>query len=110
MCALWFILTAYSIVYLFTLVKVYAASATAADCMMRKGTPFYGRLFLGLTKPSHPITGTGFAGVVEAVGSNVKLFKAGDSVFGETGVGFSTNAEYVCLPEDGVLTTLFLTR
>jgi NADPH:quinone reductase-like Zn-dependent oxidoreductase len=88
------------------LIKVYAASVTAADCMMRKGTPFYGRLFLGLTRPSNPITGTGFAGVIEAVGSDVKLFKEGDSVFGETGVGFSTNAEYVCLPEDGLLATL----
>jgi NADPH:quinone reductase-like Zn-dependent oxidoreductase len=87
-------------------IKVYAASATAADCMMRAGTPFYGRLFIGLMRPNRPITGTGFAGVVEAVGKEVKLFKEGDSVFGETGVGFSTNAEYVCVPEDGVLTTL----
>jgi NADPH:quinone reductase-like Zn-dependent oxidoreductase len=44
--------------------------------------------------------------VIEAVGKEVKLFKEGDSVFGETGVGFSTNAEYVCVPEEGVLTTL----
>jgi NADPH:quinone reductase-like Zn-dependent oxidoreductase len=87
-------------------IKVYAASATAADCMMRAGTPFYGRLFIGLMRPNRPITGTGFAGVVEAVGKEVKLFKEGNSVFGETGVGFSTNAEYVCVPEDGVLTTL----
>lgn len=88
------------------LVRVYASSATAADCMMRKGTPFYGRLFLGLTKPNKPITGTGFAGVIEAVGEEVKLFQEGNLVFGETGVGFSTNAEYVCLPQDGLLTTL----
>ena len=88
------------------LIRVYAASATAADCMMRQGTPFYGRIFLGLMKPKNPITGTGFAGIIEAIGKEVKLFKAGDSVFGETGIGFSTNAEYVCLPEDGVLATL----
>ncbi|MFB2979537.1 NAD(P)-dependent alcohol dehydrogenase [Microseira sp. BLCC-F43] len=88
------------------LIRVYVASATAADCMMRQGTPFYGRLFLGLKRPKNPITGTGFAGTIEAVGKEVKLFKEGDSVFGETGIGFSTNAEYVCLPEDGVLATL----
>jgi NADPH:quinone reductase-like Zn-dependent oxidoreductase len=88
------------------LVKIYASSATAADCMMRQGTPFYGRLFLGLRKPHPSITGTGFAGVIEAVGKAVKRFQVGDSVFGETGMGFSTNAEYVCLPEDGVLSTL----
>jgi len=88
------------------LIRVRAASVTAADGMMRKGTPFYGRLFIGLMRPNNPIPGTGFAGVIEAVGKEVKLFKEGDSVFGETGVGFSTNAEYVCVPEEGVLTTL----
>lgn len=87
------------------LIRVYAASVTAADSMMRKGTPFYGRLFLGLMRPNNPIPGTGFAGVIEAVGSDVKLLSEGDSVFGETGVGFSTNAEYVCVPSEGVLAT-----
>lgn len=88
------------------LVKVFASSVTAADSMMRQGTPFYGRFFIGLMKPKNPITGTGFAGVIEAVGKEVRLFKIDDSVFGETGVGFSTNAEYVCLPDEGVLVTL----
>lgn len=84
------------------LVKVHAASVTTADCMMRTGTPFYGRLFIGLMKPNNPIPGTGFAGTIEAVGKAVTLFKVGDAIFGETGVGFSTNAEYVCLPEESV--------
>ena len=88
------------------LIKVYATTVTAADCMMRKGTPFFGRFFLGLMRPKHPITGTGFAGVVEATGNDVKQFKKGDQVFGETGVNFSANAEYVCLPENGVIATL----
>lgn len=85
------------------LVKVHAASVTTADCMMRKGTPFYARLFLGLTKPKHPVIGTGFAGEIEAIGKEVKRFKIGDAVFGETGVNFGANAEYVCLPEEGLL-------
>ena len=71
------------------LIRVYAASVTAADGMMREGTPFYGRLFIGLMRPNNPISGAGFAGVIEAVGKEVKLFKKGDSVFGETGVDFS---------------------
>jgi len=88
------------------LVKVIAASVTKADCMMRQGTPFYGRLFIGLTKPKHPIPGTGFAGVIEKVGKDVTLFKKGVSVFGETGVGFSTNAEYLKVAEDALIAQL----
>ena len=86
------------------LIKVHAASVTTADCMMRRGRPFYGRLFIGLRRPKNPITGTGFAGVVEDIGKDVTLFKKGDNVFGETGVSFGTNAEYVCLPENGLIT------
>lgn len=86
------------------LIKVYSSSVTRADTMMRKGTPFYGRFFIGLTKPKNPITGTGFAGIIEDTGKAVKIFKKDDPVFGETGVGFSANAEYVCISENGLLT------
>lgn len=85
------------------LVRVHASSATTADGMMRTGKPYFGRLITGLLKPKHPIPGTGFAGVVEAVGANVNNFKVGDRVFGETTLGFSANAEYVAVPENGVL-------
>lgn len=85
------------------LIKVHAASVTAADGMMRRGVPVIGRLFLGLFKPKNSITGTGFSGEVEAIGQEVKNYKVGDHVFGETGLGFGANAEYVCVVEDGVL-------
>lgn len=85
------------------LIKVKAASITTADTMMRRGTPIYGRLFLGLTKPKHPITGTGFSGVIESIGKDVKEFKVGDEVFGESTFGAGTNAEYLCVSEDGIL-------
>lgn len=85
------------------LVKVYATTATRADGMMRTGKPYFGRLITGLLKPKHPIPGTGFAGVVEATGDQVTSFKTGDRVFGETTLGFSTNAEYVSVPENGVM-------
>jgi len=88
------------------LIKVVAASVTAADSMIRRGTPFYGRFFIGLMRPKQPIPGTGFAGEIEAVGKKVTLFQKGDAVFGETGLVFSANAEYVCLPEDGVISSL----
>ncbi len=85
------------------LLRVHASSATTADSMMRTGTPYFGRLMLGLTKPKHPIPGTGFAGRVEAVGAGVTQFQPGDRVFGETTLGFSTNAEYVAVSESGVI-------
>jgi NADPH:quinone reductase-like Zn-dependent oxidoreductase len=85
------------------LVRVQATSATRADSMIRTGKPYFGRLMLGLTKPKNPIPGTGFAGIVEAVGADVDSLKEGDRVFGETALGFSTNAEYVAVPENGVI-------
>jgi len=88
------------------LIKVHASPVSAADTMMRKGTPFYARFFLGLTRPKPAITGTGFAGEIIAVGNKVSLFKEGDTVFGETATQFSANAEYVCLPEDGVISIM----
>ncbi|MEH6450929.1 MAG: NAD(P)-dependent alcohol dehydrogenase [Oleispira sp.] len=85
------------------LVKIYASNTTAADSMMRQGNPYYGRLFLGLTKPKFPITGTGFAGTIEAIGADVRLFNIDDEVFGESILGSGTNTEYVCVPEDALI-------
>lgn len=88
------------------LVKVKTSAATRADTMMRTGKPFPVRLALGLFKPKRPIPGTGFAGIVASVGDNVKKFKIGDAVFGETTFGFSANAEYLTIPESGVVQPL----
>ena len=81
------------------LIRVYATTVTAAHGMMRKGRPFIGRLFTGLTRPKNPIPGTELAGEIEAVGKDVELFEVGDQVFGETGVGSGCYAEYICLPK-----------
>jgi NADPH:quinone reductase-like Zn-dependent oxidoreductase len=85
------------------LVKVMTSAATTADAMMRTGKPYIARLFVGLTKPKKSIPGTGFAGVVEQVGEEVKDFEVGDRVFGETTFGFSSNAEYLTISEHGVI-------
>ncbi len=84
-------------------VKVFAATATTADGMIRTGKPYFGRLITGLRRPKHPIPGTGFAGVVEACGENVQQFQPGDRVFGETTIGFSANAEFLSISENGVI-------
>lgn len=84
------------------LVKVHASTVTRADTMMRTGKPWFGRLIIGLTKPKYPIPGTGFAGVVEAVGNKVNTWKPGDRVFGETTTKAGTNAEYLSVKESGV--------
>lgn len=85
------------------LVKVAYASVSAADTMMRAGTPKFGRLFLGLFRPKNPYLGTGFSGKVVSCGKGVSQFKVGDEVFGETGVNFGANAEYVCIDSNEVI-------
>lgn len=87
------------------LIRIKASAVTRADGMIRTGTPYIGRMFLGFFKPKKPIPGTGIAGIIEAVGSEVTRFKVGDAVFGETGLTFGAHAEYVSVPEDGVLMT-----
>ncbi|MEO9892255.1 NAD(P)-dependent alcohol dehydrogenase [Aurantibacter sp.] len=85
------------------LIKIYAATITTAETMMRTGYPLIGRLFMGVTKPKHAVSGSGFSGEVEAIGKGVKLFKIGDAVFGESLSHFGTHAEYVCIKEDGII-------
>jgi NADPH:quinone reductase-like Zn-dependent oxidoreductase len=85
------------------LIRIYATAVTSEDCTFRKGDPFIARFVTGLTKPKQPIPGAEFAGEVEAAGKDVKRFKEGDQVFGKTASGFGCYAEYVCMPEEGML-------
>jgi NADPH:quinone reductase-like Zn-dependent oxidoreductase len=86
------------------LIRVYATTVTATESTFRKGEPFFSRLFTGLIRPKITTLGEELAGEIEAVGKDVKLFKKGDQIFGTAGPGFGANAEYICIPEDGVLT------
>jgi len=69
------------------LVKIHSASANPLDWHLMRGEPFIARLDAGLTKPKDQRLGADIAGTIEAVGRNVKKFKVGDAVFGETGRG-----------------------
>lgn len=85
------------------LVKIYATTVTATETNFRRGEPFMARLFTGLVKPKLKRLGEELAGEIEAVGDEVTLFKTGDKVFGTAGPKFGANAEYLCVPENGVL-------
>jgi NADPH:quinone reductase-like Zn-dependent oxidoreductase len=85
------------------LVKVHAASVTFSDLILTTGSPFFIRMIAGgLLKPRPMILGSDIAGQVEAVGKDVKKFKAGDEVWGYLAADDGKKggyAEYVCAPE-----------
>ncbi|MCK5444896.1 MAG: NAD(P)-dependent alcohol dehydrogenase [Rhodospirillaceae bacterium] len=87
------------------LIKIHAASTNPADWHVLRADPFIVRISgFGLFKPKTKILGADIAGTVEAVGQNVKQFKAGDEVFGdifESGMG--AFAEYVSTSEDALV-------
>ena len=82
------------------LIKVVASSVNEWDNGLISGKGLLTRLLGGLFKPKNKILGADVAGVIEAVGNNIKNFKPGDEVFGDiAGAGFGAFAEYVCAPE-----------
>ncbi|HEX2621298.1 MAG TPA: NAD(P)-dependent alcohol dehydrogenase, partial [Phototrophicaceae bacterium] len=85
------------------LIKIYATTVTSADCTVRKGEPRWGRIILGLRKPSRKILGLELAGEIEAAGRAVKRFQQSDQVYGFTGFRLGAYAEYICMPETGSL-------
>ena len=92
------------------LIRVYAATVTAGDVMLRKANPLVLlilRIVAGVKRKK--ILGHELSGEIEAVGQKVKLFRKGDRVFGTTsGLSSGSYAEYICLPEEwatGVLAT-----
>jgi len=98
------------------LIRVHATSVNFGDTMARNfkaisprqfNMPFLiwlmAKISFGLNQPKITILGNEFAGEIEAVGRNVKMFRSGDQVFGYTGEKMGAYAEYLCIPENGVL-------
>lgn len=92
------------------LIKIHATTVTTGDCEMRSlkfpyWIRFPMRIYVGFSTPKRvTILGNYLAGEIEAVGKDVKRFKVDDQIFGIAGMSFGAYAQYVCLPEDGVLT------
>jgi NADPH:quinone reductase-like Zn-dependent oxidoreductase len=88
------------------LVRVMAATVNRTDCANLSARPFIMRFTLGLFKPKKQISGTEFAGVVEATGKNVTSFAIGDQIFGFNDGILSSYAEYLTISEDMGLATM----
>ena len=85
------------------LVKVRAASINALDYRRFEGLSFMGRLMEEkMLKSIGKPLGADIAGVVEAVGANVKQFKPGDEVFGTAAGSRGGFAEYAISSENGL--------
>ncbi len=82
------------------LVRVRAVAINDWDWQALQGSPFINRLMFGLRRPKKQILGSDVAGLVEAVGKNVKRFQPGDEVFGDLSGRWGGFAEYVCAPEE----------
>jgi len=97
------------------LIKIVATTVHIGDTKIRSFKPGMGffqdmlikpimRIMIGFRGPRKKILGMELSGEIESIGKNVTLFKKGDQVFASTEMKFGTYAEYICLPEDGVLT------
>ena len=98
------------------LVRVHAASVSYGDLLARNFKNISHREFnmprpllllmrmvFGFNKPKINILGSEFAGEVESTGNDVKRFKPGDPVFGYLGQRMGGYAEYLCMPEAGLM-------
>ncbi|UCF09930.1 MAG: NAD(P)-dependent alcohol dehydrogenase [Candidatus Bipolaricaulota bacterium] len=86
------------------LIRIHATTVTTANLANISGKPIIARIFspnLGLTRPKVAILGVELAGVIAAAGERVTRFRMGDQVFAEPETG--AFAEYICMPEDGLL-------
>jgi NADPH:quinone reductase-like Zn-dependent oxidoreductase len=85
------------------LVRVHASTVNRTDTGFRSAEYFISRFWTGLFRPKYPVLGNEFAGVVEAVGKQVKHFSRGDSVFGFNDKQCGGHAEYLVIDENAAI-------
>jgi NADPH:quinone reductase-like Zn-dependent oxidoreductase len=91
------------------LVKIRATTVSSGDVRVRRLDapgllkPLM-RVVLGFRRPRRPILGTELSGEVETVGKHVTRYRKGDSIIAFSGMKFGAHAEYICLPEAGLVT------
>jgi NADPH:quinone reductase-like Zn-dependent oxidoreductase len=78
------------------LVRVRASSVSIGDWFWLTGTPLLMRPASGLLRPRDRVLGRDVAGVVEAVGADVRDIQVGDEVYGE--IPFGAHAEFAAVP------------
>lgn len=88
------------------LILIHASTVNRTDSGFRSAEYVVSRLFSGLLKPKQKTLGNEFAGVIEAIGKGVTLFKPGDNVFGYNDKTFGAHAEYMTLDEQAAVTTM----
>jgi len=92
------------------LIKVIATSVTAGDVVLRRQSfvqflmiwPI-ARFLFGIKNQRKKILGHEFSGIVDAVGEGVTKFHKGDAVLGTTGFKGGAHAEFISLPESGII-------
>jgi NADPH:quinone reductase-like Zn-dependent oxidoreductase len=98
------------------LIRIHATTTHVGDTKIRSLKPGLGpvkdfffkpimRIMLGFKGPRNKILGMDLAGEIVAFGKDVNLFKKGNQVFASAyqGITFGAYAEYICLPEDGLI-------
>jgi NADPH:quinone reductase-like Zn-dependent oxidoreductase len=98
------------------LVRVHATSVSFGDLLVRNFKSvsprqfhmpllwwLIGRAVFGFRRPRSHVLGSEFAGEVAAVGAKVTRYSVGDRVFGFRGAKMGAYAEYLCVPEKGVM-------
>ena len=98
------------------LIKVYGTPVNYGDITARNFANIPARAFhmpmlfwlparfaFGFKTPRKKILGSEFAGKIAEVGKDVTKFEEGDDVFGYCGSNMGANAEYLCMPEDGMV-------